>query len=348
MARKKSSTDSEAIEGIAEINDGEQLVEETTRKVRRERVAKSETPALEIEDNDVIDAEIEPEDDAPRYSETSLAAKLFAGDDGDSFGSQFCTVNVRRTPDGANDRFATPNSANANLAPFRNIDITTEQADIEDMVRREYGGGHYFFQLHFNGQLGPSWKSTLADLPEHMRVKPAPLDSAAVVSPPSVPQVDPLESMINQAAKTKQLADLLFGDERNRLERQIEELKREIDSKPADPVEPKSETLQILERALASNNPTLQDKLLEYAFPADSGGSSHWIPDLVKTLFEHKSEVGGLLQMVFGGVAPQQPSIEQLMRAAPPLPPADAEKQSTFRRQRTKPVTTEDAETDAK
>src|SRR4026207_1155302 len=92
MPRKKTAPQSDVIEGIAEINDGEQLVEETTRKVRRERVAET-AAALATGGNEIMHGEME-DPARPRFSETSLAAKLFAGEDGDSFGSQYCTVNV--------------------------------------------------------------------------------------------------------------------------------------------------------------------------------------------------------------------------------------------------------------
>lgn len=334
MPRKKVNADTDVIDGIAEIDDGEQLVEETTRKVRRERVTKPKPePAAEIID---LDEDDEPDEQPPAFSETSIAAKLFSDDGGQPFENRFCTINVRRTPDSMNDRFANPNSAMLNLAPIRNVDIATDQSDIEDLVRREYGGGHYFFQIHFDGQLRTSWRSTLADLPAHARNQtPEPQPPTAAAAPPT-PAKDPLDSMLDNLAKMKALRDALFGDERDRLERQIEELKREIDNRPEPrDVTPLPENLQILEKALATNNPTLQEKLLDYAFPQDTGG--HWIPDTLKVIFDHKDEIGGILSGLLGvRPQPQPPNIEAILRGTPPAAlPTPAVTASHFQRKPT-------------
>lgn len=336
MPRKKVSTDADVIEGIAEINDDEQLVEETTRKVRRERVSRTKP---EPEPETIIDFDDEDEDDeppnTPLYSDTSLAAAIF-DDDADTFHRpQYCNVNIRRNPDSMNDRFSTPCRNVLSLPPLRNVEITADKSDIEEQVRSEYGGGHYFFQINYDGKLRHSWKTSLADLPANQRPNPnaAEPTPAAPTPPPVPPPADPLDSMINSLAKMRTLKEALFGDEEARMQRRIEELERQIETRPEPAAaQPLPENLQILEKALATTNPTLQTKLLDYAFPPDSG--SHWIPETIKTIFEHKDEIGGLLSVLIGGLAPQQPrpqqpqTIDNLLRGQPPV----ALQPQTFRR----------------
>src|SRR6185369_6808686 len=109
--------------------------------------------------------------------------------------------------------------------------------------------------------------------------------------------------------KQKRMKDLLFGDEKQKLESEIERLRAEIANKPDTSPAPQSETLAILERAIASNNPTLQEKLFDIAFPPKDESSSHWIVELANTFFDHKDELAGVAQMLLGGFAPpRQPA----------------------------------------
>lgn len=326
MTRKKITSDADAINAIPELGDNEQIVIEDTKRIRREKApAKPEPPPEPESYIDVEPLGDDDDDDAPpQFSETSLAALIYDGDD-DNFTNQFCTVAVRRKPDKMRDSFLTPCSSVLNYPALANIEITTDRSDIEEIVRQQYGGGHYFFQIRFNNRLARSWESSLADLPEAIAAakaeKTAPIPTTAPQPAPAEPSKDPMDAMLDNLTKMKLLRDALFGDERARMERQIDELKREIEARPEPaPATPLPENLQILEKALATNNPTLQEKLLDYAFPQDGGG--HWIPETLKMFFEHKDEIGAILGGLLGGIAPkpQPQGIDALLRAAPPTP----------------------------
>lgn len=346
MPRKKISTDAEIIDAIPDLGDNEQIVIEDTKRIRKER-SKPPEPVFEPVSEpeiEVIEDEIESEDDG-RFSETSIAAGIFRGDD-EFARDQFCTVHIRRNPDSMNDHFVNPNSAVLNLPPLRNIDINTERADIEDIVRNMHGGGHYFFQIHYGNKFRYSWKASLGDTPEQRRAAAAPKEPQfQPAAPPLAPAepVNPFDQFFDALEKQKRVKDLLFGDEKQKLEAEIERLRTEIASKSEPAPAPQSETLAILERAIAANNPTLQEKLFDIAFPPKDESSSHWIVELAKTFFDHKDELAGVAQMLLGGfVAPRQPAnLEALMRQQPPggAPPQPAS--STFRRRAVPVPTTE-------
>lgn len=324
MARKKVSTSGDMNMDIPDLQENEEVVIEDKRTIRKQR---AKPPAIEPEpiefddddmDDDVIDAE-------PEFSQTSLAALIF-GDDANRPTEQFCTVAVRRKPDAMRDRFTTPCSSVTNYPALTNISIDAERDEIEEIVREQYGGGHYFFQIRYNNRLASSWQSTLADLPAMMQPKQEHAAVTAAIPPPAVPS-DPLDSMLTNLTKMKALKDALFGDEENRLKEQIADLKAEIANRPEPtPAEPLPENLRILEKALGVQNKDLQDRLLDAAFPEESGG--HWIPETIKTIFEHKEEIGGILAGVLGGLAGPRPAaspaaMADMLRRQPPaaLPP---------------------------
>ena len=324
MPRKKVSA--AGVIDPSGLEENEQIVIEDKQTIRKERSkpqpADEPEPILgEIEFDD------EEEPDGPQFSETSLAALIYDEAEGGRLEDRFCTILVRRKPDRMQDRFATPCSAVTNYPPLANIEITAERYEIEERVREQYGGGHYFFQIRFENRLRQSWESTLADLPANMQPKQEP---AVTVAEPtsSQPPADPMDTMLNSLVKMKALKDALFGDEEARLKEQIRDLKDEIARKPEpQPSEPIPENLRILEKALGVNNPTLQERLIDAAFPEESGG--HWIPETVKTIFEHKEEIAGILGGLLGSFAGPTPTapapkIQDLMRAQPPatLPPA--------------------------
>ncbi|MDI1241217.1 MAG: hypothetical protein PSX80_04775 [bacterium] len=356
--RKKTPTNTNAATAAVNLDDDEQLVEEvtTTKRIGREKrkPASEEVITIEPDDDDDVD------DAAPEFAENSLAAVLF-GDSSESYDNQFCTIQIRRNPDSMNDRFLTPCGAVTNLPPLRNIELTAEKMDIEERVRSEYGGGHYYFQIYYNGALGRSWKSTLADDPAAVARAKAEKDAErSPTQPPLAAQAvpaDPMDSMLNSIVKMKALKDALFGDEEKRLQREIDELKAKAESVPVTNPQPQSEQLYILEKALGTQSPALQEKLLDYAFPADSGG--HWIPETVKTIFEHKEEIGGILAGLLGGLAPKPQSaasFADMMRGQPtqnaalsPQTDPAVLPTSSFRRRPThtgSPATADNGETD--
>ena len=354
MPRKKVSA--AGVIDPSGLEENEQIVIEDKQTIRKERSkpqpADEPEPILgEIEFDD------EEEPDGPQFSETSLAALIYDEAEGGRLEDRFCTILVRRKPDRMQDRFVTPCSAVTNYPPLANIEITAERYEIEERVREQYGGGHYFFQIRFENRLRQSWESTLADLPANMQAKPEPVKTPSEPSP-APPPADPMDTMLNSIVKMKALKDALFGDEEARLKEQIRDLKDEIARKPEpQPSEPIPENLRILEKALGVNNPTLQERLIDAAFPEESGG--HWIPETVKTIFEHKEEIAGMLGGLLGTLAgpprpaAPPPSIQDLMRAQPPaLSPAVAPTETpspaatTFKRKAKRTNDTEPTETE--
>lgn len=329
MPRRKTTPEPEPIEGIPELDADEQLVRETTTKqtIRKERVKADPEPATppppdrdaEPDDDDDFFIDAEPDDGRPQFSESSLAALQF--NDADEIENEYCNVLIRRNPDNLRDRFATPNSALLNLPTMRNVPLASERYEIEEAVRDEYGGGHYFFQIQYRGNLGKSWSASLSDKPG---AKPGgstePVEKPAAAAPVE-PAANPFDQFFDNLRKQKELKELLFGDELRELER----LRAEAADRQNNSTVRQSETLSILEMALRADNPTLSEKLLKIVAPEpeDTGGS-HWIVDLVKTGFEHKEELAGVLQMVLGGMAPPSPAanqnIEALLRAPVPAP----------------------------
>lgn len=330
MPRRKTTPPAEeVIEGIPELDDDEQFVKESSTKqtFRKEKVTRPEpaakTPTAEPP---VIDFDEDEDDDEPAFSETSLAALQFGPDD--DIQNEFCNILVRRNPDSMQDNFATPNTAVLTLPAMRNVELAADRGEIEERVREIYGGGHYFFQIQYRGQVGKSWKVSLSDLPSNAKVKSAnvpQLDVTPNSHDSSAIEANPFDQFLDTLRRQKEMKDLLFGDEMKELDR----LRREAAERQNQPPGYRpSETLQILETALKSDNPGLQDKLLKIAFPADEGdaGGGHWITDVLKLGFEHKDELAGVVQMLFGGIPPQPPAggLENFLRQPPPTLPEPA------------------------
>lgn len=324
MQRKKISTGQNNA-AIVELDDDEELVEEvtTTKRIGRERRPK---PA---EEKEVVTVEPEPADDEaeefnePEFSDTSLAALIY-GDGDEPIENQFCNVAVRRNPDSMNDRFLTPCGSTMNLPVLRNIELSAERMDIEERVRHEFGGGHYFFQLHFDNRLRSSWKSTLSDLPEAVardkQLKAAASQlSAPLTPPPAGETVNSIDAFLDNIEKQRRMRDLLFGEDKLRYETRIAALEAEA-AKPQPPAVPQSETLTILEKALTANSPELADRLLDYAFPTKDDSPRHWVADLIDVGLKNKDALLGIVGPLLGVAAQPapQPSIADLMRASPP------------------------------
>ncbi len=359
MPRRKTTPPPEdAIQGIPELDDDEQFVKETTTKqtVRKERVptqaAKPEPEIIDVDDDPDDD-----QDDEPHFSETSLAALQFGHDE--DMAAEYCNVLVRRNPDSMTDKFVTPNSSLLNMPPLRNVSLGEDRSDIEERVREHFGGGHYFFQIQYRGQIGKSWKASLSDLPASQRQATTAADPYAKPDAPQPmpesppPAVNPFDQFFETLKKQKEMKDLLFGDEMKELDR----LRREAAERASQPPGYRqSETLQILEQALKADNPALSEKLLKMAFPEESeSGGGHWIADILRLGFEHKEDLAGIVQMVFGGLAPQPQAggIEAMLRQQPPAalasgtPAAEPEPpRSNFQRKFIQKPETEPDETD--
>lgn len=329
--RKKVSTNENAGSAVADLEENEELVFETTKRVRRER--KTPEPV-----GDVITVEPEPPDgddeddqDEQEFSDTSLAAMIYGEGDEPPLENQFCTIVIRRNPDSMNDRFLTPNSGVMKLPALRNIELTTDVEDIEQRVRSEYGGGHYFFQLHFGNRLQRSWKSTLSDLPEAIArdkaLKAAASQLPAVVAspaPPVPPPVSPIDTFLENSQKLRMLKEELFGEKETEYRTTIEELRTEVRRLAEKSAGPQSPELALVEKALSMNgNSELQNKLIDAAFPSNEGRSM--VAELASVFMENggKELLGGVVKGLLGVGSPAAPppnTIEAFMQAHPPVP----------------------------
>lgn len=328
--RRKKTSDEDAIEGIPQLEDDEQIVVETSNKrtIRKERAPRLDPDPKEIidvdDDENDDDEFLNLEDESPAYSESSIAALIFS-DDGDErqLQNQFCTVAIRRNPDGMNDRFSIPCNSVMRLPRLQNVEITADQADIEDRVRAEYGGGHYFFQIHYANRLASSWKSTLADLPAAAAADKL-LASAAIPSPdPATPAANPFDQFLDALAKQKQMKDLLFGDEQKRMESEIKTLREQLEARREQQPASQSDLSLLLSAIKDNNNPTVIEFARDYLF-RDEGEGKFGVWDFAKMVWENKHELAPVVSMLFGGSLPgqqQRPAgIESILAAAPPSP----------------------------
>lgn len=329
MQRKKISTGVNNAAAIIDLDENEDLVEEvtTTKRVgrqRRERAADPPPPPEFIDVDESDDDEDDEREDTPEFSDTSLAALIYSGGE-ERVENQYCTIAIRRNPDSMNDRFLNPCGANTNLPPLRNVELTADRMDIEERVRAEFGGGHYFFQIHFDNRLRSSWKSTLSDDPAAVhaaKIATATPPAAAVAAAAS----NPIDSFLDSLEKQKRMQDLLFGDDKRKLEAEIAELRAANAAAKAEPSEPRSERLVMLEQALNTPNADLQGRLINHLFPSDEEGSRHWSADLFAVALDNKETLlalaGSLLGPLLGGGVPapaQQPqSFEDMMRQPTP------------------------------
>lgn len=346
MVTRKVSTGTATRPTVINLEEDEQLVEEVTtiKKTGRQRRPKPADDEPITVEPIVDDDDDDPADDGDLpFSDSSLAAIIY-GDDTSDASDEFCNVNVRRYPDSMNDNFIVPCTEKTHLPRIANVPLSTDKEDIEARVRSEYGGGHYHFQIFYNGRLGKSWQATFQDTPEHRRraefaANPTPVETAPAA--PAAP-VDPMVSLINNLEQTARLRTLLFGDTEKQYKDEIERLRAEAANRPElPPAVPQSETLLILEKALATTSPDVQERLLDYAFPANDSGSRHWIAELADVALKNRDTIGGLLGSLLRGVpAPTatQPSIVDMMRGPAPGALPATERPSVRRKPEPPPV----------
>ena len=353
MPRKKVSDD--VIDAVNLPDDEEIVVNETRVVGRRKRSKPPEPEPPDTNDDESDEFEIVGQN---VFNEGTIAAELFArltGDEEEREEKELAeslsigNVLVVRKPDAATDKFTVPCSGRLTYAPLRNLDFASlTRSDIEEQVREIYGGGHYLLQFQIGNQMQTGWNVSLADPPNFaakLAAANAPPEPAPTSAQPPTPPANPLDSMLESLAKMKALKDALFGDTEKALEQRIDELTQELrDARNNQPKpEPQSETLVILEKALAANNPDLTDRLLEYAFPSANEGK-HWIADLFKTAIEHKDEIAGVLAGIVG--PPRQlPAGTVAGILGGPTPPAANIPRSNFQRRPPRAETGENADT---
>lgn len=320
MTRKKIIDEENSVEAAANLADDEEITISDVRTIRRGRPPK-QPEIIDVEpepaNDDFEDAELVDENP---YPVGSVGYRAFQDEDSPQITE--CNILVTRKPDGAGDNFLTPCKSRLSLSPIRNIELTMSESEIEEIVRNTNGGGHYYLQTQFGNTLGKGWSVSLADPPENIaKAKAAEAAAATPVTYPvatAEPPRDPMSDFLDTLEKQKRMRDLLFGEEL----RELQQLRQKA-AEPPPLAEPRSETLTILEKALQSENPTITDRLLDYAFPTKEESSSHWLTDIIKLGLEHKDELAGIAQTVLGDLMPrpQPSSLEAMLKAAPPQMP---------------------------
>lgn len=326
----KTAKKAEIIDALPDLDDGEQIVIEDTKRIRREKMPESDNEQVKQE---FIDIESEDATDSHEYnfSDTSIAALLT--DNPDDLANQFCTIHVRRKPDRMRDNFLTPCSSLLTLPAIQNVELTAERSDIEEIVRQQYGGGHYFFQVRFQNRLSRSWEASLADPPEAIAAaRQEKLKQSSEPVTQTNQAANPFDQFLETLKKQRELQDLLFGEERRRLEAEIERLRQESQQKPA--AAPQSDLALLLDAMQKTNNPGLIDFAREY-LSGESREPQFGVWDFLKYVFDHKNELAPLVAGFLGSNNANQETLEELLRSNPPAATAEVERQlpvSKFRR----------------
>lgn len=360
--RKKTTVDVTDADAAANLQEDEEIVLQETRTIRKNK----RTPTPELKP----DPEMEFEDDNEDYGETvdvspfkpgTIAHKLWQRTqnpdqaDEDNEIAELGTGNILivRKPDSPLEKFLKPCTSRISMPPLRNVDFSeVTEPEIEEMVRLYYGGGHYYLQFQIGSRMLMGWSCSLSDSPDAVREAAAeryaqdhPAQAPLVIQQP----VNQLQQRIDELKLEREYDDLKFGPERERLrklETEIEELRRErqataiATAAAAIPQAKQSESMLLLEKALTIQNPTLQQKIIDQAFPSDEG-STHWAVDLFKTVMENKEELAQAAGALLGGIMPQPKAIglETLLKSQPPgtLPPAP-QPRSNLQRHRPAPI----------
>lgn len=327
--RKNNLQDQSDADAAAKLGEDEEIILSDVRTIRKNKRQPPAEPAdlniIDVDDeNDEIDADSETE-----FPIGTIGFRAFGGD-GDPHALTECNILVVRKPDGAGDNFLKPCKARLGQPPIRNVDLMTPESEIEEMVRINYGGGHYYLQTQFGNRNGRGWTASLDDPPDALekarraeQAERQPIAAAAAPDPP----INHFEQRIKELELERQYDELKFGPERKRLEKletELDDLRRKAAEPPAAP---KSRELEILEAVATMNKPDLTERVIDSMFPSedDDGGrgkSRHWFADLVSVAVENKDALFSVLGSLLGGgvpaTAPQQPGIDAFLRQQPP------------------------------
>ena len=334
MVRRNTLPANNDAEAAAKLNDDEEIVLTDTRTIRKNKRTPPPEIKIDEDDLDAIDGEIVDDDeDAPLFPEGTVGFRAF-GEDGDGPPVTECNILVVRKPDGAKDNFLRPCSGRVSELPIRNIDLSTPESEVEEIVVMTYGGGHYYLQTQIGNKNGRGWSVSLADPPAAVAAaKAAEIAASQPVTAPAAPattEPSQFERRVAELRLEKEYDELKFGDERRRLERLETELAELRNAKTNTSTEPRSEKLELLDFVSKLNNrPELAERVVDGIFPnEDSGGGRHWLADIISVAIENKDTIGSLFgSLLGGGTAPAtQPSIADMLRQQPPtaaLPPTD-------------------------
>lgn len=315
MARKKiisSDETSDNFGDFADLPDNEKVVITNTQTIEKKTIPTNQPPTNKtVIDYEPPETEFEnePDFDLPPNSLAALINK-----DEDEFENEFCSVAIRREPDNFGDRFLNPCSSRLTLPAMRNVELMKDRDEIEEIVREIHGGGHYFFQIHYDGRLAASWKESLSDSPEAIRKAKA-AEAEAKQTPPTVsttpPQtaitaVNPFDQFFDTLKKQKEMKELLFGDELKELE---DLRRRDRERQTQTPTEPQNEKLQLLQYAEKLPEKA-QEKILGFVFGESDGG----ILETAKFIFDNQDTVisfaSKAVSAFFGGKSAPPPTAE--------------------------------------
>lgn len=340
MPQKKISTTVQNASAVMQLGDDDQLVEEVTtiKKVgRQKRPTEPATPEPDVLEGEIVLEDVADDfsDDADGdgnesgYPEGTLGYRLFYGDGGEAGDNRptECNVLVWRKADGARDNFRKPAPTRYSESPIRNMELGTPESEIEEIVRTNYGGGHYYLQFQVGNRNRNGWNVTLADPPETAK-QPEPV--VQYQPPQPAPAIDPQAAFINSLKQAAELRGLLFGDVEAQLRDEIKRLREEREQLP--PAAPKSEKLELLELAFNSSKAGVADRVVDALFPTeDDQPKRHWAAEMFSVAMEHKEEIaaiaGPILASFLGGPRPpmpppmyQQPPPQAFEQPPPSLP----------------------------
>lgn len=298
MPRKKISPtpDADAFADLGEnLPDGEKIIITDQRTIEKKSVpATHDQPAppkyveLEPDDNDDDDYD----DDAPQLPANSVGAFLF-GDGTIDFENQSLTISIRREPDNFGDNFLNPCTSRLQFQPLRNVELTADRTDIEERVREINGGGHYFFQIYYNGEVTKTWRASLADTQHAIQKAKADATAAAAANQPA--PASPPQPAIAAAAAPKSLSDQI---------KEMAELKENLDkifpapAAPPPPVPPPPTDLGLVMAHADSPN---FDKLLDRVLPKEESSVVRDVVDGVKEVLPYGEQIGSFLRGLVGG-----------------------------------------------
>lgn len=342
MIRKKNIGEINETDTVANLREDEEIVLSDVRTIRKNKRQPAAPLVIDIEP-DEEDAEL-IEDDDNLFPVGTVGYRAFGESDGSEPAVTECNILVTRKPDGAGDNFLEPCKGKFSKGPLRSVDLTTPESEIEEMVRLNHGGGHYYLQTQFGNRHGRGWSVSLADSQDAVLAAKtaAAIPAPSAPAPPTAP-VDPMAAFITSLRQTAELRGLLFGDTEKQLRDEIARLRDEAANAP--PAEPKSEKLAMIEFAMAAPKSELADRVLDGLFPSTETPSRHWIAETLSVVLENKDAIAGVIGSLLGGViptaAPAQPSTSfaDMMRQPPPgelsnIPPAPP---GGFRRNRPEP-----------
>lgn len=334
MLKKNISVARNEVDAAENLDDDQEIVISDTRTIKKRR-SKAEPEQAEAEETDFIDVDEdgEPVEDDEDFAPGSIG-ELLTQNRNQQLRHTQCNILVNRKADSPGETFARPSRGGKHPA-IRNIDLTQNRNDIEELVQNTYFGGHYYLQIQIGNTMHSGWSCDLADpLDVWQRIRatdPQPEAGPPIAAPIAAGAANPFAQRIEELKLEREYDELKFGAERRRLERmeaELEELRTAAIKAAATSKEPQSETLLILEKALTAG-PALQERLLEAAFPQNDEKERGFLERMAGSLMSHpgvvqavSGAVGNLVTRFLGGGTPPAAApprtVADMMREQPP------------------------------